>query len=58
MSSDRPAISQGDRTVLLEVDHPAYETARDVLATFAELERSPSERSHREGRGLLARSLT
>ncbi len=32
---------QGDRTVLLEVDHPQYEQARDVLARFAELERSP-----------------
>jgi DNA excision repair protein ERCC-3 len=27
--------------VLLEADHPAYEQARDVLARFAELERSP-----------------
>jgi DNA excision repair protein ERCC-3 len=41
MSTERPAIIQGDRTVLLEVDHPAYESARDVLARFAELERSP-----------------
>lgn len=41
MSSDRPAVVQGDRTVLLEVDHPGYETARDTLARFAELERSP-----------------
>jgi DNA excision repair protein ERCC-3 len=32
---------QGDRTVLLEVDHPDYERARDLLARFAELERSP-----------------
>lgn len=32
---------QGDRTVLLEVDHPSYDRARDVLARFAELERSP-----------------
>ncbi|MEO8845080.1 MAG: DNA repair helicase XPB [Kofleriaceae bacterium] len=37
----RPAIVQSDRTVLVEVDHPAYEQARDVLARFAELERSP-----------------
>jgi DNA excision repair protein ERCC-3 len=37
----RPAIVQGDRTVLLEVDHPDYERARDLLARFAELERSP-----------------
>ena len=41
MSADRPAIVQGDRTVLLEVDHPGYESARDTLARFAELERSP-----------------
>jgi DNA excision repair protein ERCC-3 len=41
VSAERPAIVQGDRTVLLEVDHPAYEHARDVLARFAELERSP-----------------
>ncbi|CAN5753226.1 helicase-associated domain-containing protein [soil metagenome] len=41
MSSDRPAIVQGDRTVMLEVDHPGYQRARDVLARFAELERSP-----------------
>ena len=41
MSSDRPAIIQGDRTVLLEVDHPEYARARDLLARFAELERSP-----------------
>jgi hypothetical protein len=37
----RPAIVQGDRTVLLEVEHPEYERARDLLARFAELERSP-----------------
>ncbi|HEY0254102.1 MAG TPA: DNA repair helicase XPB, partial [Kofleriaceae bacterium] len=36
-----PAIVQGDRTVLLEVEHPGYERARDLLARFAELERSP-----------------
>jgi DNA excision repair protein ERCC-3 len=41
MSADRPAVVQGDRTVLLEVEHPGYEHARDVLARFAELERSP-----------------
>ena len=41
VSRDRPAVVQGDRTVLLEVDHPSYEQARDVLARFAELERSP-----------------
>lgn len=41
VSDTRPAIVQGDRTVLLEVDHPEYERARDLLARFAELERSP-----------------
>ncbi|MDQ3035989.1 MAG: DEAD/DEAH box helicase [Myxococcota bacterium] len=35
------AIVQGDRSVLLEVDHEGYEDARRVLARFAELERSP-----------------
>lgn len=38
---ERPCVVQGDRTVLLEVDHPAYERARDTLARFAELEKSP-----------------
>lgn len=41
MSAERPAIIQGDRTVLLEVDHARYEDGRDVLSRFAELERSP-----------------
>lgn len=36
-----PLIVQGDKTVLLEVDNPLYEDARDVLARFAELEKSP-----------------
>jgi len=36
-----PIIVQGDRTVLLEVANPLYEEARDVLARFAELEKSP-----------------
>ncbi len=36
-----PLIIQSDRTVLLEVDSPLYERARDALATFAELEKSP-----------------
>jgi DNA excision repair protein ERCC-3 len=39
--SSRAAIVQGDRSVLVEVDHPAYETARDRLARFAEIEKSP-----------------
>ena len=36
-----PLIVQSDRSVLLEADHPQYEDARDVLARFAELEKSP-----------------
>ena len=41
MPADGPAIIQGDRTVLLEVDHARYEEGRDILSRFAELERSP-----------------
>jgi len=37
----RPVIVQSDRTILLEVDSPRYEEARDVLAAFAELVKSP-----------------
>ena len=36
-----PMIVQSDRTVLLEVDNPLYEAARDQLSRFAELEKSP-----------------
>lgn len=36
-----PLIVQTDRTVLLETAHPLYEPARDRLARFAELEKSP-----------------
>ncbi|MBX3458944.1 MAG: helicase-associated domain-containing protein [Planctomycetes bacterium] len=36
-----PAIVQADLTILLEVDHPQYEQARDALAAFAELVKSP-----------------
>jgi DNA excision repair protein ERCC-3 len=36
-----PLIVQGDRTVLVEVDNPKYTEARDALAPFAELEKSP-----------------
>ena len=38
---DAPLIVQGDRTVLLEVNNAHYEEARDHLARFAELEKSP-----------------
>ncbi len=36
-----PFIVQGDRTILVEVDNPLYTEARDALAPFAELEKSP-----------------
>ncbi len=36
-----PVIVQGDKSVLLEVDNKFYQDARDVLARFAELEKSP-----------------
>ena len=36
-----PLIIQGDRSVLVEVDNPRYAEARDALAPFAELEKSP-----------------
>ncbi len=41
MSERAPLVVQADRTVLLEVQHPRYEEARDRLARFAELEKSP-----------------
>ncbi|MBE7529818.1 MAG: DEAD/DEAH box helicase [Chloroflexi bacterium] len=36
-----PLIVQGDNTVLLEVDNGRYPEGRDLLARFAELEKSP-----------------
>src|SRR6201997_1866074 len=36
-----PIIVQSDKTVLVEVANPLYEPARDALARFAELEKSP-----------------
>jgi DNA excision repair protein ERCC-3 len=36
-----PLIVQSDKSVLLEVDNPLYEEARDSLARFAELVKSP-----------------
>src|SRR5262245_59178434 len=36
-----PLIVQGDRSVLVEVDNPKYAEARDALAPFAELQKSP-----------------
>ncbi|MCG3184268.1 MAG: hypothetical protein ICCCNLDF_02381 [Planctomycetes bacterium] len=41
MTARGPAIVQADLTVLLEVDHPDYEPARDALAAFSELVKSP-----------------
>ena len=37
----RPLVVQSDGTLLLEVASPAYEQARDLLAGFAQLEKSP-----------------
>ena len=39
--SDGPLIVQSDKTLLLEVDHPAAQACRAAIAPFAELERSP-----------------
>src|SRR6266704_2173199 len=36
-----PLIVQGDRSILVEVDNPRYAEARDALAPFADLEKSP-----------------
>ncbi len=36
-----PLIVQSDRSIFLETDNPHYEEARDHLARFAELEKSP-----------------
>src|SRR5436189_2588770 len=36
-----PLIVQADRSVLVFLDAPLYEEARDALAPFAELEKSP-----------------
>ena len=41
MNLQNPLIVQSDRTILLEVDHPQHIEARDALAQFAELEKSP-----------------
>lgn len=38
---ENPIIVQGDKSILLEVDNPQYADARDLLARFAELEKSP-----------------
>ena len=38
---ENPLIVQGDHTILVEVDNPLYTEARDALARFAELVKSP-----------------
>jgi DNA excision repair protein ERCC-3 len=38
---ENPLIIQSDKTVLIEVDNDRYVDARDALARFAELEKSP-----------------
>jgi DNA excision repair protein ERCC-3 len=40
-NDDKPVIVQSDRSILLETDGPAFEDARDCLAGFAELVKSP-----------------
>lgn len=37
----KPVIVQSDNTILLEVDNPRFEDARDSISPFAELEKSP-----------------
>jgi DNA excision repair protein ERCC-3 len=39
--ADKPVIVQSDRSILLETDGPCFEDARDALAGFAELVKSP-----------------
>ncbi len=39
--TDGPLIVQSDKTLLLEIDHPSSKEARQAIAPFAELERSP-----------------
>jgi DNA excision repair protein ERCC-3 len=41
MNPLNPLIVQSDHTVLLEVDHPLHTEARDALAQFAEIEKTP-----------------
>ena len=41
MNPQNPMIVQSDGSVLLEVENPLYDAARDGLARFAELEKSP-----------------
>ncbi|MBX3180940.1 MAG: DEAD/DEAH box helicase [Candidatus Hydrogenedentes bacterium] len=41
MTDHKPVIVQSDRSILLETDGPAFAEARDCLAAFAELVKSP-----------------
>ncbi|MBI2422127.1 MAG: helicase-associated domain-containing protein [Candidatus Hydrogenedentes bacterium] len=41
IATHKPVIVQSDRSILLETDGPAFEDARDCLAGFAELVKSP-----------------
>jgi len=40
-NDDKPLIVQSDRSVLMETDGPCFEDARDSIASFAELVKSP-----------------
>ena len=40
-NADNPLIVQSDKSVLVEVASPRYAAARDAIARFAELEKSP-----------------
>lgn len=41
VTTDKPVIVQSDRSILLETDGPVFEDARDAIASFAELIKSP-----------------
>ncbi len=41
MSTDKSVIVQSDKTIYLEVESPVFEEARDILCSFAELEKCP-----------------
>jgi DNA excision repair protein ERCC-3 len=40
-SPQNPVVVQGDRSILLETNNEKFEAARDALAQFAEIEKSP-----------------
>jgi DNA excision repair protein ERCC-3 len=40
-NDEKPLIVQSDRSVLMETDGPCFEDARDCIASFAELVKSP-----------------